>query len=58
LFREEVFNYANIKGKNGIAAGLGVERIAMIKYGITDIRDIYNNDFRFIKQFANETNKI
>ncbi|AFP81250.1 Phenylalanyl-tRNA synthetase alpha chain [Mycoplasmoides gallisepticum NC08_2008.031-4-3P] len=35
----------------GIAAGIGIERIAMLKNNITDIRDFYLNDFRFIKQF-------
>ena len=36
----------------GYAFGLGVERIAMIKYGIPDIRLFYENDQRFLKQFA------
>ena len=36
----------------GYAFGMGVERIAMIKYGITDIRDLYANDLRFLGQFA------
>jgi len=31
---------------------MGVERIAMIKHGITDIRDLYANDLRFLNQFA------
>ena len=35
----------------GFAFGMGVERIAMLKYGIPDIRDFYTNDLRFIKQF-------
>ncbi|MBN0970917.1 phenylalanine--tRNA ligase subunit alpha [Mycoplasma phocoeninasale] len=34
-----------------IAAGIGIERIAMIKYGIDDIREFYVNDKRFLKQF-------
>ncbi|MDD1377388.1 phenylalanine--tRNA ligase subunit alpha [Metamycoplasma hyosynoviae] len=34
-----------------IAAGIGIERIAMIKYGIDDIREFYTNDKRFLKQF-------
>ncbi|WP_373440545.1 phenylalanine--tRNA ligase subunit alpha [Metamycoplasma equirhinis] len=38
---------------NGIAAGIGIERIAMIKYGISDIREFYTNDQRFLKQFKN-----
>ena len=36
----------------GYAFGMGVERIAMIKYGITDIRFLYENDVRFLSQFA------
>ncbi len=36
---------------NGFAAGIGVERIAMIKYDISDIREFYKNDFRFLSQF-------
>ncbi|MDR2811510.1 MAG: phenylalanine--tRNA ligase subunit alpha [Endomicrobium sp.] len=35
----------------GYAFGLGVERIAMFKYGIDDIRLFYENDLRFLKQF-------
>ena len=36
---------------SGFAFGLGVERIAMLKYGISDIRLFYENDQRFLKQF-------
>jgi phenylalanyl-tRNA synthetase alpha chain len=36
---------------SGFAFGLGVERIAMLKYGITDIRLFYENDIRFLSQF-------
>lgn len=35
----------------GFAFGMGVERIAMLKYGIDDIRNFYNNDMSFVKQF-------
>ena len=35
----------------GFAFGLGVERIAMLRYGIEDIRLFYGNDLRFLKQF-------
>jgi phenylalanyl-tRNA synthetase alpha chain len=35
----------------GFAFGMGVERIAMIKYGIDDIRQFYYNDVRFLAQF-------
>ncbi len=36
---------------SGFAFGLGVERIAMLKYGIDDIRLYYENDLRFLAQF-------
>ena len=36
----------------GYAFGMGVERIAMIKYGIKDIRHLYENDVRFLSQFG------
>ncbi|WP_248930173.1 phenylalanine--tRNA ligase subunit alpha [Paenibacillus hamazuiensis] len=37
---------------SGFAFGMGVERIAMLKYGIDDIRHFYTNDLRFLKQFV------
>ncbi|MGG1229906.1 phenylalanine--tRNA ligase subunit alpha [Bacillus halotolerans] len=39
------------KEYQGFAFGMGVERIAMLKYGIDDIRHFYTNDVRFISQF-------
>ncbi|MBN6186642.1 phenylalanine--tRNA ligase subunit alpha [Aneurinibacillus sp. BA2021] len=35
----------------GFAFGMGIDRIAMLKYGIDDIRHFYMNDVRFLKQF-------
>jgi phenylalanyl-tRNA synthetase alpha chain len=35
----------------GFAFGMGVERIAMLKYGIDDIRRYFDNDYRFLRQF-------
>ncbi|MCA1646474.1 MAG: phenylalanine--tRNA ligase subunit alpha [Chloroflexi bacterium] len=35
----------------GFAWGMGIERIAMIKYGVDDIRQFYANDLRFLEQF-------
>ncbi|MDI4644624.1 phenylalanine--tRNA ligase subunit alpha [Cohnella hashimotonis] len=37
---------------SGFAFGMGVERIALLKYDIDDIRHFYNNDLRFLGQFA------
>lgn len=51
ILHPNVLKNANIKTINsGIAAGIGIERIAMLKYGITNIHDLYNNDFKFIEQ--------
>lgn len=36
---------------SGFAWGMGVERIAILKYGIDDIRTFYENDIRFLNQF-------
>ncbi|MDD4278664.1 phenylalanine--tRNA ligase subunit alpha [Candidatus Sumerlaeota bacterium] len=36
----------------GFAFGLGIERFAMLRYGVDSIRSFYENDLRFIKQFA------
>ena len=39
------------KEYTGFAFGTGLDRLAMFKYGITDIRTLYTNDIRFLKQF-------
>ena len=39
------------KKVTGFAFGMGVERIAMLKYGIDDIRLFFENDLRFLRQF-------
>ena len=36
----------------GFAFGMGIERIAMLKYGIGDLRMFFENDVRFLSQFA------
>jgi len=36
---------------SGLAFGLGIERIAMLKYGVTDIRDFYKANLDFLRQF-------
>jgi phenylalanyl-tRNA synthetase alpha chain len=46
----EAVGYPRGKYK-GFAFGMGVERMAMLKYGINDIRLFYENDVRFLKQF-------
>ena len=49
-----VFQAVNIDPErwSGFAFGLGVERLCMRRFGITDIRDLYRSDVRFLRQFA------
>ncbi|RUM90741.1 MAG: phenylalanine--tRNA ligase subunit alpha [Thermovibrio sp.] len=48
-----VFKSVNINPEvyQGFAFGMGVERIAMLKYGIDDLRLFFENDLRFLRQF-------
>ena len=41
----------NNKKYSGLAFGLGIERIAMLKYGVKDIRDFYKSNLNFLEQF-------
>ena len=36
----------------GFAFGMGIERIAMLKHGVPDLRLFYDNDLRFLEQFG------
>lgn len=49
----EVFHACNYDSErySGFAFGLGIERIAMLKFGISDIRLFFENDLRFLHQF-------
>ena len=53
MVHPNVLEMAGIDSKkySGFAFGIGVERVAMLKYGITDIRNFYTNDLRFLKTF-------
>ena len=53
MVHPKVFQNVNYDTENytGFAFGMGVERLAMLKYGIDDIRKFFENDFRFLKQF-------
>ena len=48
-----VYNFVNYDPEEvtGFAFGMGIERIAMLKFGINDIRLFFTNDLRFLKQF-------
>jgi phenylalanyl-tRNA synthetase alpha chain len=53
MVHPEVFRYVHIDDERftGFAFGLGVERLAMLRYRIDDIRLFYENDLRFLRQF-------
>lgn len=49
-----VFQHVNIDSEafTGYAFGLGVERLSMLRYGVNDLRLFFENDLRFLRQFA------
>ena len=53
MVHPEVFKHVNIDHEKyrGFAFGLGVERLAMLRYGVNDLRHFFNNDLRFLSQF-------
>lgn len=54
MVHPEVFKHAGIDNDvyTGYAFGLGVERLAMLRYGVNDLRLFFENDLRFLSQFA------
>jgi len=54
MVHPEVFKHAGIDNEEftGYAFGMGVERLAMLRYGVNDLRLFFENDLRFLKQFA------
>ena len=53
MIHPEIFRHVKIDGDRytGFAFGMGVERLAMLRYGINDLRLLFENDLRFLKQF-------
>jgi phenylalanyl-tRNA synthetase alpha chain len=53
MVHPEVFRHAGVDSERyqGLAFGLGVERLAMLRYAIDDLRLFYENDLRFLRQF-------
>ncbi|BAW80701.1 phenylalanyl-tRNA synthetase subunit alpha [Candidatus Nitrosoglobus terrae] len=53
MVHPKVFEHLNIDSEQylGFAFGLGVERLAMLRYGINDLRLFFENDLRFLRQF-------
>jgi phenylalanyl-tRNA synthetase alpha chain len=49
----EVFRHVDYDSESfsGFAFGMGIERVAMLKYGINDMRLLFENDVRFLSQF-------
>lgn len=53
MVHPNVFKHVNIDNEEfvGYAFGMGVERLAMLRYGVNDLRMFFDNDLRFLKQF-------
>ncbi|MFK8049149.1 MAG: phenylalanine--tRNA ligase subunit alpha [Halioglobus sp.] len=53
MVHPKVFEYSNIDTEkySGFAFGMGVERLAMLRYGVNDLRLYFDNDLRFLEQF-------
>jgi phenylalanyl-tRNA synthetase alpha chain len=53
MVHPKVFEHSGIDSEkySGFAFGLGVERLAMLRYGVNDLRMFFENDLRFLKQF-------
>jgi phenylalanyl-tRNA synthetase alpha chain len=53
MIHPEVFKAVNIDSEKytGFAFGMGVERLAMLRYGINDLRLFFENDLKFLQQF-------
>jgi phenylalanyl-tRNA synthetase alpha chain len=53
MVHPKVFEYCGIDAEEyrGFAFGLGVERLAMLRYGVNDLRMFFENDLRFLRQF-------
>jgi phenylalanyl-tRNA synthetase alpha chain len=54
MVHPNVFAHVGIDSERyqGFAFGMGVERLAMLRYGVDDLRLFFENDLRFLKQFA------
>lgn len=54
MVHPEVFRHVGIDSEKytGYAFGMGVERLTMLRYGINDLRLFFENDLRFLRQFA------
>ncbi|CAI5453239.1 unnamed protein product [Caenorhabditis angaria] len=55
IMEQEILESAGVRDKIGWAFGIGLERIAMVLYGIPDIRLFWSKDSGFVSQFAGKT---
>ncbi|CAN5837741.1 phenylalanine--tRNA ligase subunit alpha [soil metagenome] len=51
MVHPNVFRAVGYEGVTGFAFGFGIERMAMVTYGVSDIRDLYRGDVRVLEQF-------
>ena len=51
VVNQNVFKAVNLENVSGYAFGLGVERFAMLMYGVNDLRSFYESDLRLLRQF-------
>jgi phenylalanyl-tRNA synthetase alpha chain len=53
MVHPNVFTHCNVDAEkySGFAFGMGVERLAMLRYGVTDLRLFFENDLQFLRQF-------
>ena len=54
MVHPKVFEHSGIDTEKytGFAFGMGVERLAMLRYGVKDLRMFFENDLRFLAQFS------
>jgi phenylalanyl-tRNA synthetase alpha chain len=53
MVHPNVLEWVNIDSEKylGFAFGMGIDRLAMLRYGLDDLRVLFENDIRFLKQF-------
>ncbi len=54
MVHPKVFEAVGYEGVTGFAFGFGIERLAMVSYGVSDIRHFYQSDLRVLEQFRGE----
>ena len=54
MVHPNVLRHGNVDPERfqGFAFGMGIDRLAMLRYGVDDLRLFFQNDLRFLRQFA------